>query len=109
VREDDRNATDYLQAFEAPNHDRIKQACFRLKKQILHVTTLRKTDPQDKFNTDNARELYAWIVPVILKFQGELSAQYRDALNSRGDVDAQVDGPPNTATSFRPLDVDEAP
>jgi hypothetical protein len=43
-----------------------------------------KTDPRDKFNIAYAHELYAWIVPAVLKFQGALTARYRKGLNSRG-------------------------
>jgi len=50
-----------------------------------------KTDPRDKFNTANARELYAWIVPTVLKFQGALSARYRNELNSRGQIETLLD------------------
>jgi hypothetical protein len=88
VRKNDRNASDYLPSFEPPDRKPIERALFRLQKQILAITTLQRTNPQDKFNTANACELYAWIVPAVLKFQGALGARYREGLNSRGQVDA---------------------
>ena len=48
----------------------MKQALARLDRQTLHMTSLQATDPQEKFNTGDARELYAWIVPAILKYRG---------------------------------------
>ena len=59
---------------EAPDQARLLQQLLRLEKQVLRVTSLRATDPQEKFDADSARELYAWIVPAILKFQGERGA-----------------------------------
>ena len=64
-----------------------------LQKQILGITTLQNTDPRDKFNTANARELYAWIVPAVLKFQGALTARYRKGLNSRGEIEVLLASP----------------
>ena len=52
-----------------------------------------KTDPRDKFNTANARELYAWIVPAVLKFQGALSAQSPEGRNSRGEIEVLLASP----------------
>jgi hypothetical protein len=86
--EDDRNASDYITDFEAPDQVRVKPALFRLEKQILHVTSLRVTDPQEKFNAADARELYAWIVPAVLKFQGQLGPSYRASLDALGPVEA---------------------
>ena len=74
---DDRNASDYVPDFEAPDQARLQQVLSRLEKQILHATALRATDPQEKFTADDARELYAWIVPAILRFQGQLGPSYR--------------------------------
>ena len=84
TREDDRTAPDYLPAFEAPNQDGIDQALFRLEQQILRIRTLRKTESRGKFDSDDARELYAWIVRAVLKFQGELGVRYREALDTGG-------------------------
>jgi hypothetical protein len=84
TREDDRTASDYLPAFEAPNQDGIDQALFRLEQQILRIRTLRKTESRGKFDSDDARELYAWIVRAVLKFQGELGVRYREALDTGG-------------------------
>jgi len=70
------------------------EALFRLEKQFLHVTALRTTDPQDKFNADDARNLYACIVPAILEFQGELGTLYRASLNARLPVEALASDPP---------------
>ena len=92
-REDGRNASDYVPDFEAPDQARVKQAIFRLEKQILHVTSLRATDPQQKFNAGDARELYAWIVPAILKFQGQLGPPYRASLNDLGRAEALIEIP----------------
>ena len=68
-RSDDCNASDYVANFEAPDQARLLQQLLRLEKQVLRVTSLRATDPQEKFDADSARELYAWIVPAILKFR----------------------------------------
>ena len=54
-REEGRNASDYVSDFEAPDQTRLKQALARLERQILDVTSLRPTDPQEKFNTGDAR------------------------------------------------------
>ena len=51
TREDDRTASDYLPAFEAPNQDGIDQALFRLEQQILRIRTLRKTESRGKFDS----------------------------------------------------------
>jgi hypothetical protein len=67
-----------------------------LQKQILRITTLQNTDPRGKFNVSNARELYAWIVPAILKFQEALSAENRTELNSRGQIETLLASPVNT-------------
>jgi len=96
VRKNDRNASDYIPSFEPPDGKPIEQALLRLQKQILRVTTLQKTDPRGKFNVTNARELYAWIVPAILKFQGALSAENRTELNSRGQIETLLASPVNT-------------
>jgi hypothetical protein len=93
VRKNDRNASDYIPSFEPPDGKPIEQALLRLQKQILRITTLRKTDPGGKFNITNARELYAWIVPAILKFRGALSARYRKELNSRGQIETLLANP----------------
>ena len=100
TREDDRTASDYLPAFEAPNQDGIDQALFRLEKQILRIRTLRKTKSRGKFNSNNARELYAWIVRAVLKFQGELGVRYREALRYRGST-ASLTDQMNTITRFK--------
>ena len=84
---DDQNASDYVPDFEAPDQARLQRLLVRLEKQILHLTAFRATDPQEKFTLDDARELYAWIVPAILKFQGELAPLYRASLNALGQVE----------------------
>ena len=89
---DDRNASDYVPDFEAPDQARLQQVLFRLEKQILHATALRATDPQEKFTADDARELYAWIVPAILRFQDKLGPSYRASLNVHGAVEALESG-----------------
>jgi hypothetical protein len=81
-----RSACDYIPAFEAPNQAGVVQALFRLENQILRMSALRTTGPQGKFDIDDARELYGWLVPAILKFQGELSPLYRGNLNALGQV-----------------------
>ena len=98
-REDGRNASDYVPDFEAPDQARVNQVIFRLEKQILDVTSLRATDPQQKFNVGDARELYAWIVPAILKFQGQLDPLYRVSLDALGSVEAPIG---SAASSFQP-------
>jgi hypothetical protein len=98
-REEGRNASDYVSDFEAPDQTRLKQALARLERQILDVTSLRPTDPQEKFNTGDARELYAWIVPAILRFQGQLGPSYRASLDALGSVEALTG---STASFFQP-------
>jgi hypothetical protein len=91
-RGDDRNASDYVPDFEAPDQARLQQVLFRLEKQILHATALRATAPQEKFTIDDARELYSWIVPAILRFQGQLGPSYRASPNVHGAVEALASG-----------------
>ena len=98
-RENCRNASDYVTDFEAPDQTRVKQALARLDRQTLHMTSLQATDPQEKFNTGDARELYAWIVPAILKFQGQLDPLYRVSLDALGPVEALIG---STASHFQP-------
>ena len=90
VREGDRNASDYVADFEAPTPEEVKRALIRLEKQTLDVTSLRATDPEEKFNAADARELYAWIVPAILRFQGQLAPSYRASLDALGSAEAGV-------------------
>ena len=59
----------------------------RLERQVLHVGALRPTDPRERFDVNDARKLYAWIVPAILKFQEELAPQYRESLGALGQVE----------------------
>jgi hypothetical protein len=87
---DDRNASDYVPDFEAPDRAHLQQVLHRLEKQILQMTALRATDPQEKFTVDDARELYAWIVPAILRFQGQLGPIYRASPNVHGAAEALV-------------------
>ena len=87
-----RNASDYVSGFDAPGQARLRRALLRLEKQILRVTALRATDPQEKFTVDNARELYAWIVPTILRFQGQLDPSYRAGLNALGPIGTLASG-----------------
>jgi hypothetical protein len=84
---DDRNAVDYVTDFEAPDQIGLQQPLFRLQKNILNVTALRTSDPHDKFSADDARELYTWIMPAMLKFEEKLSARYRGGLNALGWVE----------------------
>ena len=88
---DNRNASDYVPDFQAPDQVRVQQVLFRLEKQILHATAFRATDPQEKFTIDDARQLYAWIVPAILRFQDQLGPSYRASLNVHG-VEASANG-----------------
>ncbi len=92
-RSDNLDASDYVPDFEAPDQTRLKWPLLKLEKQVLRVTSLRPTDPQKKFDADDARELYAWIVPAVLKFQGGLSPQYRARLNGLGPVDKLMSNP----------------
>ena len=89
---DDRNALDYLPDFEAPANARLQQVLARLEKEVLHVTVLRGPDPQEKFTVDDARELFAWIVPAILRFQGQLDPPYRASLNAQGRIEGLASG-----------------
>jgi hypothetical protein len=91
--DNDRNASDYSPDFEARDQDRPKRSLLTLEKQILRVTALRATDPQERFNVEDARELYAWIVPTILSFHDELCPSYRAGLNALGSVEALVKVP----------------
>ena len=91
--EDGRNASNYVPDFEAPDQALVKQALARLERQTLEVTSLGATDPQEKFNAGDARELYAWIVPAILKFQGQLGPSYRPSLNALGRAEAFMETP----------------
>jgi hypothetical protein len=89
-RENCRNVSDYITDFEAPAPTRVEQALSKLEKQVLHVTSLRATDLHEKFNAGDARELYAWIVPAVLKFQGQLLPTYRDSLDALGPIEASM-------------------
>jgi hypothetical protein len=87
-----RNASDYVPDFEAPDQTGLQQVLCRLEKQILQVTALSATDPQEKFTVGDARALYAWIVPAILRFQGKLGPSYRASLDTHGAVEALAAG-----------------
>jgi hypothetical protein len=89
---DTRSACDYVPNFEAPWNACLRRVLVRLETQILRATALRATAPQEKFTVDDARELYAWIVPAILRFQGQLGPSYRASLNARGAVEALKSG-----------------
>jgi hypothetical protein len=89
ARGDECSAFDYVPGFEAPDQARVKPALLRLEKQIMHLTAIRSPDPQKKFDVDDARELYAWVVPAILGFQGALAPIYRVSLNALGPIDAR--------------------
>ena len=73
-RKDDRNASDYVPNFEV-SLDRASTGAglFRFEKQILRVHDLQTRDCQDRFNADDAREIYYWVVPAILNFQEKLN------------------------------------
>jgi hypothetical protein len=88
---DSRNASDYVPDFEAPDQVHVQQVFSGLEKQILHATAFRATDPQAEFTIDDARELYAWIVPAILRFQSQIGPSYRASLNVHG-VEASANG-----------------
>ncbi len=94
---DDRNATDYVPDFEAPDQAHLEEPLRRLEKQILSLAAFRATGPREKFGVEDARELYTWIVPTILKFEEGLGPEYRASLNSLGSArrvyrDDQVEG-----------------
>ena len=89
---DARSARDYVANFEAPWNAGLRRVLVRLETQILRATALRATAPQEKFTADDARELYAWIVPAILRFQGQLGPSYRASLNARGAVETLESG-----------------
>ena len=88
---DNRNASDYVPDYQAPDEVPV-QVLFRLEKQILHATAFRATDPQEKFTINDARELYAWIVPAILRFQDQLGPSYRASLNVHETAEALANG-----------------
>jgi hypothetical protein len=82
----DRNATDYVTDFEAPDQSRLERPLLRLEKEILNVAASRMTAPEERFTADDARELYTWIVPAILKFEEKLPPRYRASLNTLGSA-----------------------
>jgi hypothetical protein len=83
---DEPRATDYVSDFEIPDQSSLQQPLVRLEKRILNLTALQTTDPQEKFNADDARALYTWIIPAILKFEEKLAPMYRASLNALGSV-----------------------
>ncbi|MGB3022955.1 MAG: hypothetical protein WBB50_12620 [Methyloceanibacter sp.] len=91
--DDARSAFDYIPDFVGPDPTSVEPALLRLDKQILRVTTLGSSEPQEKFGVDDARKLYAWIVPTILKFQGALGPRYRATLNALGSLDPLARSP----------------
>jgi len=64
----------------------VRRPLLRLETQILNVIASRTTEPKERFNIDDARELYTWIVPAILKFEEGLAPEYRESLNALGSV-----------------------
>jgi len=83
---DDRNATDYVTDFEVPDRSRLQGPLLRLEAQIFQLTAPRMTAPEERFTADDARELYTWIVPAILKFEEKLPPRYRASLNALGSA-----------------------
>ena len=59
-RTDDHGASNYVPDFESPDQAAIKQALSRLEQQARRVATPRTEDPRDRFDINDARELYAW-------------------------------------------------
>jgi hypothetical protein len=90
-REDDHGASDYVPDFAVPNGESIDPALARLEKQMLHVAALRANDRHETFDVNDARNLYAWLVPAILKFQKELAPQYRESLGALGQVETLLE------------------
>jgi hypothetical protein len=85
-RTDDHAASNYVPNFEPPDQAAIKRTLFRLEQQGRRAATPRTADPRDRFDVNEARELYAWIVPALLKFHGELAPSYRASLGTLGQV-----------------------
>jgi len=83
---DEANATDYVADFEAPDRSRLQGPLLRLEAQILNVTASRMTTPEGRFSVDDARGLYIWIVPAILKFEEKRPPRYRASLNALGSA-----------------------
>lgn len=88
-RTDDHGASNYVPNFEPPDQAVIKQPLSRLAQQAPRVATPRAANPRDRFDLNDARELYAWIVPALLKFHEELAPTYRTSLETLGQVVAR--------------------
>src|SRR5262245_41764136 len=86
---DDHGASNYVPDFEPPDQAAVKQALSRLEKVNSALGTPRTAEPRDRFDVTDARELYAWIVPALLKFHGELAPSYRASLGALGQVVAR--------------------
>jgi hypothetical protein len=86
----DHNAIDYVTNFEAPDRTVLERPLSRLEKQILNVSTLGTADLQERFSIEDARELYRWIVPAILNFEGKLAPEYRVGLKALGSIDTST-------------------
>jgi hypothetical protein len=77
-----RNASDYIPDFHAPDYECLQRPLLRLEQQILDAP--RTTDLRERFDVGDARALYAWIVPAILRFQEQLNPPYRASLSALG-------------------------
>jgi hypothetical protein len=82
-RENCQNARGYVSDFEVPDQRRVEKALARLDRVTLHLNR------QEKFDVSDARELYAWIVPVVLRFQEQLAPSYRASLDALGSTEAK--------------------
>jgi len=50
------------------------------------MPALRATDRRETFDVDDAQQLYAWIVPAILRFHEQLAPIYRASLMPLGQL-----------------------
>ena len=92
ARGDERGAFDYVPGFQAPDQAPVQRALLRLERQILRMPAPRATDRRERFDVDDARELYAWIVPAILRFQEQLNPPYRASLSALGQTEPLTRG-----------------
>lgn len=56
------------------------------------MPALRATDRRETFDVDDAQQLYAWIVPAILRFHEQLAPIYRASLTALGPIEVLAGG-----------------
>lgn len=86
-----RNASDYVPDFHAPDYACLQRPLLRLEQQILNAAP-GTTDLRERFDVNDARALYAWIVPAILRFQEQLNPPYRASLSALGQIEPLTSG-----------------